>query len=435
MHIAVVGSGISGLSAAWLLARFGGHQVTLFEKNDYLGGHTNTVDVTLDGVTHPVDTGFLVFNDRTYPEMLQLFAHLGVQAAPSDMSFSVKLTDAQSRSTLEWSGTSLRTVFAQTSNMFSPRFIGMLRDLLRFNKQTTALALRGGPLPGTLGQFLDANGYGEPFRDWYLRPMAGCIWSTPTLKIDAFPLANFIHFCHNHGLLAVSNRPQWRTVIGGGRDYVRRMAADIADIRMNTAVERIERTTDAVRIFAKGNQAEGDMSQYDHVVCAGHSDQTLAMLTDAGAAERAVLAAIPYQSNRALLHTDVSFLPERRMAWAAWNFHSRDPAHSPEARTRPVSLSYLINQLQPLPFKTPVIVTLNPDREPAPGTLLRGFDYEHPVFAEGSDVAQARVKEIQGKRRTWFAGAWTRYGFHEDGLMSGLAVAEGLGVKAPWKAG
>lgn len=433
MQIAVVGSGISGLSAAWLLARFGGHRVTLFEKNDYLGGHTNTVDVSLDGMTHPVDTGFLVFNDRTYPEMLQLFAHLGVQAAPSDMSFSVKLTDAQSRSTLEWSGTNLRTVFAQASNLVSPRFIGMLRDLLRFNKQTTALAVRGGPIPGTLGQFLDANGYGTPFRDWYLRPMAGCIWSTPTLKIDSFPLANFIHFCHNHGLLSVSNRPQWRTVIGGGRDYVRRMAADIADIRMNTVVERIERSADGVRIFATGGQVAGESSDYDHVVCAGHSDQTLSMLADADPAERAVLAAIPYQSNRALLHTDTSFLPERQMAWAAWNFHSRDPAESPEARTQPVSLSYLINKLQPLPFKTPVIVTLNPHREPADGTLLRSFDYEHPVFAEGSDVAQMQVKDIQGKRRTWFAGAWTRYGFHEDGLMSGLAVAEGLGVKAPWK--
>jgi len=425
MKLAVIGSGISGLSAAWLLSRVGGHQVSLFEKNAWLGGHTNTVDVTLEGITHPVDTGFLVFNDRTYPELVQLFKLLGVGVAASDMSFSVKLTDAQGRSRLEWSGSNLRTVFAQAGNLFSPRFWSMLRDILRFNRQTTALALRGGPLPGTLGEFLDSNGYGEPFRDWYLRPMAGCIWSTPTLKIDAFPLANFIHFCHNHGLLAVSNRPQWQTVIGGGRDYVRRMAAEIGDIRLNTGVTRVERSESAVRIFA-GEET----SQYDHVILGCHADQTLALLADADEDERAVLSAIPYEANRAVLHTDTSFLPERRMAWAAWNFHAED---SPAARTRPVMLSYLINQLQPLPFKTPVIVTLNPDREPAAGTLLRSFDYEHPVFQQGSDAAQQRVPSLQGRRRAWFAGAWTRYGFHEDGLMSGLAVAEGLGVRAPWK--
>lgn len=425
MKLAVIGSGISGLSAAWLLSRFGGHQVSLFEKNDWLGGHTNTVDVTLEGITHPVDTGFLVFNDRTYPELVQLFKLLGVQLAASDMSFSVKLTDAQGRSKLEWSGSSLRTVFAQGSNLFSPRFWSMLRDILRFNRQTTALAQRGGPLPGSLGDFLDSNHYGDPFRDWYLRPMAGCIWSTPTLKIDAFPLANFIHFCHNHGLLAVSNRPQWQTVRGGGRDYVRRMAQDMGDIRLNMAVTRVERDESAVRIFANG-----EYSQYDHVIFGCHSDQTLSLLMDADEDERAVLSAIPYQSNRAVLHTDASFLPERRMAWAAWNFHAED---SPAARTRPVMLSYLINQLQPLPFQTPVIVTLNPDREPAAGTVLASFDYEHPVFQQGSDAAQQRVPSLQGRRRAWFAGAWTRYGFHEDGLMSGLAVAEGLGVKAPWK--
>ncbi len=429
MRIAVIGTGISGLSAAWLLARFGGHSVQLFEKNDYPGGHTNTVDVTLEGITHPVDTGFLVFNDRTYPEMIRLFELLGVQAANSDMSFSVKLTNAQGRSTLEWSGSSLRTVFAQASNLFSPRFLGMLRDILRFNRQTTEMARSGRALPGTLGEFLDANHYGTPFRDWYLRPMAGCIWSTPTLKIDHFPLANFIHFCHNHGLLAVENRPQWKTVVGGGRDYVRRMLADLPPPLLNTPVERIERTPGAaapVRIFAQGKWQE-----FDHVVLACHSDQALRMLVDADDSERAVLGAIPYQPNNAVLHTDTSFLPERKMAWAAWNFHA--PA-ADEARTRPVSLSYLINMLQPLPFKTPVIVTLNPDREPAPGTALQTFEYEHPVFLEGSDVAQQNLARIQGQRNTWFAGAWTRYGFHEDGLMSGMAVARGLGVQAPWKA-
>lgn len=429
MRIAVIGTGISGLSAAWLLARFGGHDVQLFEKNDYPGGHTNTVDVSLEGLTHPVDTGFLVFNDRTYPEMVRLFGLLGVQSANSDMSFSVKLTDALGRSTLEWSGSSLRTVFAQTSNLFSPRFLGMLRDILRFNRQTTRMALAGRPLPGTLGEFLDANGYGPAFRDWYLRPMAGCIWSTPTLTIDRFPLSNFIHFCHNHGLLAVENRPQWKTVVGGGRDYVRRMLADLPPVLLRSPVDRVERLSGA-QAGAVRLRVHGNWLGFDQVILACHADQALALLADPTPAEREVLSAIPYQPNEAVLHTDASFLPQRRMAWAAWNFHA--PADD-QARTRPVSLSYLLNQLQPLPFKTPVIVTLNPDRDPAPETVLRRFHYEHPVFLEGSEVAQQQLAGLQGQRNTWFAGAWTRYGFHEDGLMSGMAVARGLGVEAPWK--
>lgn len=426
MTIAVIGSGISGLSAAWLLARFGGHRVSLFEKNDYLGGHTNTVNVTLDGITHPVDTGFLVFNDRTYPHLIRLFEYLGVRAADSDMSFSVRIASPGAvPSALEWAGTNLRSVFAQPSNLFSPRFLGMLADLLRFNKQTTALAKSGVPLQGSLGEFLDAHGYGQAFRDWYLRPMAGCIWSTPTQRIDAFPLSTFVHFCHNHGLLAVTNRPQWKTVIGGARDYVRRMAADISDIRLNAPVRRVERDTDGVRVFGAGGESE----RFDQVVFACHTDQTLAMLADANDDERLVLAGIPYQPNQAILHTDTRFLPERKSAWAAWNFSTDNPDQSSD---KPVTLSYLINKLQPLPFNQPVIVTLNPAFEPEPEKVIARFDYDHPAFLETSLASQRRLADIQGKRGTWFCGAWTRYGFHEDGLMSGIAVARGLGVEPPW---
>jgi predicted NAD/FAD-binding protein len=424
MTIAVIGSGISGLSAAWVLAKFGGHRVSLFEKNDYLGGHTNTVNVTLEGITHPVDTGFLVFNDRTYPHLLRLFDHLGVRSADSEMSFSVKI-GAAGYSELEWSGTNLRTVFAQASNLFSPRFLGMLMDLLRFNKQTTAMAKSGASMSGSLGEFLDAHHYGQPFRDWYLRPMAGCIWSTPTQRIDAFPLATFVHFCHNHGLLAVTNRPQWKTVIGGARDYVKRMTKDIPDVRLNSPVRRVERATDGVNVYC----ASGEPEKFDQVVFACHTDQTLAMLADATDDEKLVLGGIPYQANQAILHTDVRFLPERKSAWAAWNF-STDEMNN--ASDKPVSLSYLLNKLQPLPFNTPVIVTLNPSFEPTPERVIARFDYDHPAFLETSLASQQRLADVQGKRGTWFCGAWTRYGFHEDGLMSGIAVARGLGVEAPW---
>ena len=435
MKIAVIGSGIAGLSCAWLLAKHGSDtwQVTLFEQNDYLGGHTNTIDVTLDGITYPVDTGFLVFNDWTYPNLIALFKHLGVEDAVSDMSFSVKLTDTSGNSKIEWSGSSLATVFAQPGNLFKPRFWGMLRDILRFNREATALAANRAQMPGTVGQYLVANGYGRTFRDWYLAPMAACIWSTPTKKIDDFPLATFLTFCHNHGLLSVSNRPQWRTVKGGARTYARKLAAELPDIRLNAGVTRVTRSEHGALVTA-GGQTE----VFDQVVFACHTDQALKLLGDASEAETRVLAAIPYQPNTAIVHTDQRLLPVRKQAWAAWNYQAhyvdtaKGDAHGGDENDGAVSLSYLINHLQPLPFTTPVIVTMNPLFAPDPEKVIKTIAYDHPVFLADSVIAKRGLRTLQGERNTWYAGAWTRYGFHEDGLMSGIAVAKALGASVPW---
>ena len=415
----MVGAGISGLASAWLLSQR--HEVVLFEANRYLGGHTNTVDATVDGMTAPVDTGFLVYNDRTYPHLLGLFAKLGVESAPSEMSFSVRIGDGK----LEWAGTNLAAVFAQRTNLVNPRFLRMLSDLLRFNREATALAESGAPMTGTLGEFLDARGFGQEVRELYLIPMAACIWSTPATQINRFPLATFLHFCRNHGLLAVSNRPQWRTVKGGGREYVKKMVADLKDVRPGQPVRQVRRFEDRVEVAT-----DAGTERFDQVVLATHTDQSLALLESPTLEERAVLKAIPFQANVAVLHTDAGQLPRRRSAWASWNFH----APRPELSNDPVSLTYLLNRLQPLPFPSPVMVTMNPIEPPREDKVLATFDYHHPVFLEGSDEAKRRVASLQGRGRTFFAGAWTRYGFHEDGLLSAVNVARELGVPVPWAA-
>jgi predicted NAD/FAD-binding protein len=429
-RVAVVGSGISGLSVAHALSVSGEARVTLFEAGGYFGGHTHTVDVTLDGVTHGVDTGFLVLNERTYPNLLRLFDDLGVEIAKSEMSFSVQVLGADGDASLEWSGCNLNTVFAQRTNLLRPRFWRMLAEVVRFNRRATSLAASGDAeaLDESIGDFLARHRFTEAFRHWYFLPMIGCIWSCPVDQMLRFPVATMIRFCHNHGLLQVAGRPQWYTVRGGAREYVRRMLPKVADARLDAPVRHVRRPVvgeaDRTVLVATDDSVE----RFDELVLACHSDQSLGMLTDASVAEQAVLGAVRYQRNRAVLHTDESVLPQRRLAWAAWNYE-RGVAASPDQA--PVCLHYLLNRLQPLPFERSVIVSLNPAREPLESTVHAEFDYAHPVFDRAAVEARQRLPALQGERHTWYAGAWTRYGFHEDGLMSGIAVCEGL--RASWR--
>ncbi len=421
-RVAVIGSGIAGLGAAWTLKDHA--HVTLFEAGGHFGGHTHTVDVDLPG-TPPfaVDTGFLVCNERTYPRLLSLFAELDVPLAPSDMSFSVQAPLPGGR-VLEWSGSNLDTVFAQRRNLARPDFWGLLRDILRFNRQGTRLARDPASANAlarlTVGEFLHREGYGHAFTHHYLLPMAGCIWSCPPGQMLQFPLLTLLRFCDNHGLLQVNGRPRWFTVRGGARQYVQRMVAALPDARLRTPVHRVQRHEGWVELHT----LDGAMS-FDHVVIATHSDQALDMLIDADDTERTVLGAIRYQRNRALLHTDTSLLPRSRKAWAAWNYDAL-PAPGRHGEEGVVTLHYLLNKLQPLPTHKPLLVTLNPLREPAPHTVLREMDYAHPVFDRAAIAAQRRVPELQGRRRTYFAGAWCGYGFHEDGLRAGIEAAQTL---------
>ncbi|MEP7085259.1 MAG: FAD-dependent oxidoreductase [Betaproteobacteria bacterium] len=416
-QIAIVGSGIAGLGAARRLTGLG-HQVTLFEADARLGGHTHTVEVTLDGISAPVDTGFLVFNEHTYPKLIALFAELGVDSSESEMSFSLR-NDAER---IEWAGTSLRALFAQPRNALRPAFWRMLAQIARFNRSASASARDDSGRTGeTLGEHLRANGYGREFRDWYLIPMAAAIWSSPQADIEDFPFASFARFCANHGLLQIANRPRWRTVTGGGREYVRRIAAELRDIRLATPVTAIRRCDDRVEIEFTQQGAPYHQT-FDHVVLACHSDQSLALLADPDAAERAALGEIRYQPNRVLLHTDVALMPRSRRAWSAWNYLA---APDPEG-SRPVAVTYWINKLQPLPFRRPVLVTLNPPFDPAPGTVLNEFEYWHPLHDSRAVAAQSRIAALQGRRNTWYAGAWLGYGFHEDGLKSGYAAADAI---------
>jgi predicted NAD/FAD-binding protein len=367
-----------------------------------------------------VDTGFLVFNERTYPNLINLFAELKVETAPSDMSFSVKVPGAFNGKTLEWSGTDLNSVFAQRGNLVNPRFWRMLADVMRFNALCTRIAKdqREKELQQPLSDFLRTHKFSEPFRDWYFLPMLGCIWSCPTDQMLQFPVATMIRFCHNHGLIQLTNRPQWFSVVGGARNYVDKILAGVHDKRLNTPVRLIERDAQGVRVIT-----DGHAERFDQVVIATHTDQALGMLRQASGEERNLLGAIRYQDNRAVLHTDASVLPANPKTWAAWNY---ERAASSERESSRVCLHYLLNRLQRIPFTQPVVVSLNPLHDIDPATIVGEYDYAHPVFDLAAIEAQKRLPLLQGQQHTWYAGAWTGYGFHEDGLKSGLQVGRSL---------
>lgn len=411
LRIAVVGSGISGLSAAWLLSQR--HRVTLFEAEGRLGGHSHTVEAA--GL--PVDTGFIVYNETTYPNLTAMFAHLGVATKTSDMSFAVSLDDGR----LEYGGTDWGSLLAQKINLLRPRFWLMLRDLLRFYRE----APRHLPQLGTLSldDYLRRAGYCGSFRDDHLYPMAAAIWSTPASEIGRYPAASFIRFCETHGLFKIADRPVWRTVEGGSRQYVRALAASIGQIRTAHPVRAVRRTANGVEItdFAAA------VHSFDRVVIATHADDALGLLADASAEERRLLGAFRYSDNDAILHQDPALMPRRRRVWSSWNYLSGAGGGPKPAVT------YWLNRLQRIPSKHPLFVTLNPHREPSRKLMLERMSYRHPTFDTAAILAQRELWSLQGERGTWFCGAYFGAGFHEDGLQAGLAVAESLGgVRRPW---
>jgi uncharacterized protein len=409
MRIAIIGSGIAGLASAWLLSRQ--HEVTLFEANDYLGGHTHTHSLEVAGQQLAVDSGFIVFNEQHYPLLTRLFAELGVASEPTTMSFSVR----NAASGLEYSATSLDTLFCQRRNLLSPRFWGMLRDLLRFYRESPALLASAAPGP-TLGAYLQAQGYGAAFRDEHLVPMAAALWSAPARRILDFPAQYLVRFMANHQMLQLHGRAPWRVVRGGSASYVRAMRARWrVTERLNCPALAVRRTEGGVQV-----ESRAGAERFNHVLFACHSDECLDLLEDASDPERQILGAIPYQSNEVVLHTDASLLPRDRKAWAAWN------AYLPARPEEHCTVSYCMNLLQGFRTPEPLIVTLNRSDAIDPTRILRRLQYRHPMYTQQSVAAQARRHEIQGLRHTWFAGAYWGWGFHEDGLRSAVEACDAL---------
>jgi predicted NAD/FAD-binding protein len=418
LRVAVIGTGISGMSAAWLLSQR--HDVTVYERNERMGGHSHTVDVAVGKHITPVDTGFIVYNQTTYPNLTALFELLEVPTAPSCMSFAVSIDGGG----LEYSGTGLAGMLVQRRNIFRPRFWRMLADIRRFYQQAAADLAALEATEATLGDYLDRRGYGRAFRDDHLLPMAGAIWSAPPQAMLDYPAASFIRFQANHGLLQIRDRPQWRTVTGGSRSYVERLTARFRHrVKLGVAAKRVRRFGGEVGVV----DASSRIQKFDHVVIAAHADEALALLEDASAAERSVLGAFRYSENRAVLHRDASLMPKRRGAWSSWNYIGG------RGRDSTCTVTYWMNRLQNLTVPDNLFVTLNPEFEPDPRTVSNIDIYHHPLFDAAAIRAQRRLWSLQGVHNTWFCGSYFGAGFHEDGLQSGLAVAEALGgVDRPW---
>lgn len=419
LNIAIVGTGIAGMSAAWLLNT--AHRITVYEKNDRIGGHSNTVDAPGKKGATPVDTGFIVYNDRNYPNLTALFDHLQVPTKDSEMSFAASLAGGA----LEYAGTDLNGLLGQRSNIVRPRFWRMMKDLLRFYREAPKFLDAQPNETISLGDYLQRENYSVSFVEDHLLPIGAAIWSTTAPEMRAYPAAAFIRFFVSHGLLTLTDRPQWRTVDGGSREYVERLTAPYRDRIRFGGVRAIWRDADGVRI----EDNSGDTAHYDHVVLAAHADESFRLLADADPTERQLLGQWRYTSNRAVLHRDPSLMPARRRVWSSWNFIGNRDGDSGGS----LCVTYWMNRLQSLDSDEPLFVTLNPVHEPAPGSIIREFDYTHPYFDTAALASQQSLWSLQGRRRTWFCGSYFGYGFHEDALQSGLAVAEQLGgVARPW---
>ena len=414
MRIAIIGSGIAGLTCAHVLSRK--YEVTLFESEARLGGHTHTVDVALEGQTYAIDTGFIVFNDWTYPNFIRLLNRLGVASKPTEMSFSVH----DPRTGFEYNGNNLNSLFAQRRNLVSPSFWGMLKDILRFNREVLK-DLENDQIAAdlSLGAYLHANGYGQRFIDHYIVPMGSAIWSMSLERMLAFPLQFFVRFFRNHGLLSVTHRPQWRVICGGSRSYIEPLTAPFVDrIRLNCPVTRVERDESGVTVLSAAG-----VERFDQVVFACHSDQALRLLATPSAEEQQILGAIGYADNEVVLHTDTRLLPRRPLAHASWNYRLGADA------SQPAAVTYCMNILQGIKAPETFCVSLNQTEQINPHKILRRFTYAHPQFSLEALNAQARWGEIQGVQRTYYCGAYWANGFHEDGVVSGLRVAQLFGVE------